>query len=433
MSLETAALRLGGREPAGVYTVSQLLRALRARIESEPLFTGLWVRGEISNYKLHAPSGHRYLTLREGAVTVRAVMFQSAARALTFEPAMGMDVLVRGTVTLYERDGSAELILQEIVPAGVGAQFLALKALRERLEGEGLFDPARKRRLPLLPRRVGVVTSLSGAALRDVVAVVRRRMPEVHVLVAPCQVQGEAAPAEIVAALGRLATADVDVVIIGRGGGAAEDLGAFNAEVVVRAVAAMPMPVIAAVGHQTDWTLVDFAADQRAPTPSAAAELAVPDALGLRADLAKWRLRLGHALRQRHRRERLRLGAILATAAFRRPKARVERAAEHLDAVTRALEAAAALRVERGRVRLAAVGEKLATLSPLAVLGRGYAVVLRSDGRALTRAAEAGPGDALEVRLQDGALAVEVRSRSLGTGPPGPVDARDGKDGGDGR
>ncbi len=398
----------GGREPAGVFTVSQLLRALRARIESEPAFTGIWVRGEISSYKLHAPSGHRYLTLKEGAVSVRAVMFQSAGRALSFEPAAGMDVLVRGAVTVYERDGSAELILQEIVPAGVGAQFLALKALRARLEAEGLFDPARKRRLPLLPRRVGVVTSLSGAALRDVVAVVRRRMPGVAVLVAPCQVQGEAAPAEIVAALGRIALAAVDVVIVGRGGGAAEDLGAFNVEAVVRAVAALPVPVIAAVGHQTDWTLVDFAADQRAPTPSAAAELAVPDALTLRADLAKWRLRLGQALRQRHRRESLRLGALLAQASFRRPRARLEREAQRLDSVTRALAQAMALRVERQRGRLGASAEKLEALSPLAVLGRGYAVVRRPDGRPLTSVGEAAAGDRLAVVLRDGRLEAVV-------------------------
>lgn len=408
MSLAAGAALGGAGGPVGVFSVSQLLRALRARIESEPTFTGIWVRGEISTYKLHAPSGHRYLTLKEGGVSVRSVMFQSAGRSLPFEPTAGMDVLVRGAVTIYERDGSAELIIQEMVPAGVGAQFLALKALRERLEAEGLFDPARKRDLPLLPRRVGVVTSLSGAALRDVVAVVRRRMPTVAVLVAPCQVQGEAAPAEIVSALDRIGRAGVDVVILGRGGGAAEDLGAFNVEAVVRAVAALPVPVIAAVGHQTDWTLVDFAADRRAPTPSAAAELAVPDVLQLRADLAKWRLRLGQALRQRQRREVLRLRAVLASGAFRRPRSRLEREAQRLDGLTRALAASMALRVERRRGGLGAAVEKLAALSPLAVLARGYAVVRRPDGRPVTRAGEAGVGDRLAVVLRDGRLDVTV-------------------------
>jgi exodeoxyribonuclease VII large subunit len=406
-----AATALGEAGPgARVVTVSQLLRALRGRVESEPAFASVWVRGEISTYKLHAPSGHRYLTLREGAVSVRAVMFQSAARSLRFEPEAGMDVLARGSVTIYERDGSAELILQEIVPAGVGAQFLALKALRERLEGEGLFDPARKRPLPAVPRRLGVVTSLSGAALRDVVAVVRRRMPTVDVLVAPCQVQGETAPAEIVAAVERIGRAGVDVVIVGRGGGAAEDLQAFNAEVVVRAVAACPVPVIAAVGHQTDWTLVDHAADRRAPTPSAAAELAVPDVLALRAALAEARLRLGRALRQRHRRERLRLEALLATAALRRPRARLEREAQRLDAAVRALEQAVRRRGERARFRLVRAAERLQALSPLAVLARGYAVVRRPDGSALADARAAVVGEALIVQMRDGRLDVGVRA-----------------------
>lgn len=413
MSLPVGAVPGGASGPLGVFSVSQLLRALRGRVESEPTFTGIWVRGEISTYKLHAPSGHRYLTLKEGGVSVRSVMFQSAGRGLAFEPAAGMDVLVRGSVTIYERDGSAELIIQEMVPAGVGAQFLALKALRERLEAEGVFDPARKRALPLLPRRVGVVTSLSGAALRDIVAVVRRRMPTVAVLVAPCQVQGAAAPAEIVGALDRIGRAGVDVVILGRGGGAAEDLGAFNVEAVVRAVGALPVPVIAAVGHQTDWTLVDFAADRRAPTPSAAAELAVPDGLKLRADLAKWRLRLGQALRQRQRREVLRLRAVLASGAFRRPRSRLEREGQRLDGLTRALAAAMALRVERQRGALGAAVEKLAALSPLAVLARGYAVVRRPDGRPVTHAGEAGAGDRLAVVLRDGRLDVTVDAVAL--------------------
>jgi len=408
-----------------VFSVSQLLRAVRARIESEPLFESVWVRGEISTFKLHPPSGHRYFTLKEGTVSIRCVMFQSAGRSLQFEPQAGMDVLVRGEITLYERDGSAELVAQEIVPGGEGAQFLALKALRERLEREGLFADARKRPLPVLPRRVGVVTSLSGAALRDVIAVVRRRMPTVGILVAPCQVQGEAAAGEIVAALGRVGAADVDVVIVGRGGGAAEDLGAFNAEAVVRAVAACPVPVIAAVGHQTDWTLVDHAADRRAPTPSAAAELAVPDGLALQAALATARLALGRALRQRHRREALRLQAAWRSAALRRPRALVEREAQRLDALERRLGAVSRLRVERACARLTRSAERLEALSPLAVLARGYAVVRRPDGTTVTQAGQAATGDRLDVRLADGSLAVRVESVEVrrgagdGTGEPG--------------
>lgn len=397
-------------EGARVFTVAQLLRTARARLESEPAFASVWVRGEISTYKLHAPSGHRYFTLKEGVLSLRAVMFQSAGRSLAFEPAPGMDVLARGAVTVYERDGSVELVVQELLPAGVGAHFLALKALRERLEREGLFDPARKRRLPRLPRRVGVVTSLSGAALRDVVAVVRRRLPTVSILVAPCQVQGEAAPAEIVDALTRIGRAGVDVVIVGRGGGAAEDLSAFNHEAVVRAVAASPVPVIAAVGHQTDWTLVDHAADARAPTPSAAAEMAVPDGRALAQAVAAARARLAHALRQRHRREALRLSALLSRPPLRRPRARVEREWERLDGLERALARALSLRLERAGRRLAGAAERLEALSPLAVLARGYALVRRPDGTPLVRAAQARVGEGLRVEMRDGALAVRVEA-----------------------
>lgn len=412
---EAMASALGAGMPARVITVSQLLRVLRARIESDDTLAGLWVRGEISTYKLHSPSGHRYLTLKEGGVSIRSVMFQSSARSLQFEPQAGMDVLVRADVTLYERDGSAELILREIVPAGVGAQFLALKALREKLEREGLFDPSRKRALPVLPRRVGVVTSLSGAALRDVIAVVRRRMPTVALTVAPCQVQGEAAAREIAAALGRIGRTGVDVVIVGRGGGAAEDLSAFNDEAVVRAVAACPVPVIAAVGHQTDWTLVDHAADRRAPTPSAAAELAVPDALALRAAVAEARLRLGRALRQRHKREALRLRALMQTAALRRPKARIEREAQRLDGLVRLLEQTTRRRVERARSRLGTSAHKLEALSPLGVLARGYAVVRGPDDRAVTTAAAVTVGERVEVQLRDGRFGARVEEIRMET------------------
>lgn len=391
-----------------VLTVGQLVRAVRARVEADAVFAGIWVRGELSTYKLHAPSGHRYFTLKEEQVALRAVMFQRDGRSLTFEPEPGMDVLVRGDVTVYERDASVELIVREMLPYGVGAQHLALEALRRRLEAEGLFAPERKRPLPRLPRRIGVVTSLSGAALRDVVAVVRRRMPGVDLLVAPCQVQGVEAPAEIVAALRRVGTADVDVVIVGRGGGAAEDLSAFNTEEVVRAVAGCPVPVIAAVGHQTDWTLVDFAADQRAPTPSAAAELAAPDVATLRRSVLELRLRLMRALRRRHEREALRLAGLLRSAALTRPRLRVERETLRLGGDVRALEQAMRRARDQARHRLERAAERLEALSPLRVLARGYALVRDPAGRAVTRIGQVAVGSAVEVDLQDGRFAARV-------------------------
>jgi exodeoxyribonuclease VII large subunit len=402
---------------------------LRAQVEGTGWFSGLWVRGEISTYKLHHASGHRYFTLREGTTSIRAVLFASYGRQLAFEPQVGMDVWVRCDVTVYERDASAELLVREMLPAGVGAQYLALQALRQKLEQEGLFDPARKRPLPTFPRRVGVVTSLSGAALRDVVAVMRRRLPGVDIWVAPAQVQGEAAPGEIVAALTRLGEAGVDVIIVGRGGGAREDLSAFNCEEVVRAVAACPVPVISAVGHQTDWTLTDFAADQRAPTPSAAAEMAVPDGRVLAQRVSQAQLRLRRALAQRHRREAQRLRALLLSGALSRPQRRVERAQMRLAGAQRGLEAAMARAVERGKERLGSLAQRLEALSPLAVLRRGYAVLLQDHAKPLPSAGAARVGQALTARLWDGELGVVVTRVGFGGAAGGrpPAARRDGR------
>lgn len=408
---------------SAVLTVEELVRAVRGRVEADGMFTGLWVRGELSTYKLHAPSGHRYFTLKGGPVSLRGVLFASAGRSLRFEPDAGMDVLIRGDVTVYERDGSVELIAREMVPAGAGAAYLALEALRKKLETEGLFALERKRPLPVLPRRIGVVTSLSGAALRDVIAVVRRRMPSIDVIVAPCQVQGANASTEVTEALGRIARADVDVVIVGRGGGAVEDLSAFNAESVVRAVASLPVPVIAAVGHQTDWTLVDFAADRRAPTPSAAAELAAPDMHVLRRSVLEARVGLMRALRRRHEREELRLAGLLRSAALSRPRLRLERESLRLAGDVRSLQAAMQTRREAAGHRLARSAEALEALSPLRVLVRGYAVVRREDRHAVRGIADVQVGDRVWIEVRDGrlgALVDEVEAAS-GAGAVGGV------------
>lgn len=393
-----------------ILTVEQLIRAVRGRVEADSVFSGLWVRGELSTYKLHAPSGHRYFTLKGGNVSIRGVLFASQGRLLRFEPEAGMDVLVRGDVTVYERDGSVELIAREVVPAGAGAQYLALEALRRKLEGEGLFAPERKRSLPVLPRRIGIVTSLSGAALRDVIAVTRRRMPSIDLVVAPCQVQGVEAPAEVAAALGRMFTAGVDVIIVGRGGGAVEDLSAFNAEGVVRAVAASPVPVIAAVGHETDWTLVDFAADRRAPTPSAAAELAAPDVHELKRRILEARVGLMRGLRQRHQRETLRLRGLMRSAALSRPRLRLERETLRLAGDVRALDTAMRVGRDLTHHRFLRSAERLEALSPLKVLLRGYAVVRSPEGRPVTHVSDVSPGDAVWVDLQDGRISARVDS-----------------------
>ena len=264
----------GSGSPRQILTVSELTSLVRTSIESE--FPDLWLEGEISNLRLPG-SGHVYCTLKDESSQIRAVLFRSSAMRVRFSLQEGMQVIVRGRLTVYEPRGEYQIVLEAVEPKGIGALQLAFEQLKERLAAEGLFDESRKKPLPAFPRSVGVVTSLSGAAIRDILAVFRRRWPTVHVIIAPVQVQGEGAGEQIAEALDLLNTQGaVDVIIVGRGGGSLEDLWSFNEEVVVRAIANSRIPVVAAVGHEIDVTLADFAADVRAPTPSAAAETVVP-------------------------------------------------------------------------------------------------------------------------------------------------------------
>lgn len=392
-----------------VVGVAELARYLKSRLEGDPALQHVWVRGEIASAKLHPPSGHRYLTLREGDVSLKGVIWARTGARLSFEPQPGMDALALCRVTLYPRDGTAELVIDDLQPYGVGAAFVALEQLRRRLEADGLFDPARKRPLPRLPRLVGVVTSASGAAIRDIVSVIRRRAPGVSILLSPATVQGRNAPAEIVAALNQLAQqTDVQVVVVGRGGGAVEDLSAFNDEAVVRAVAAMPVPVVAAVGHQTDWTFVDHAADHRAPTPSAAAELAVPDVRQLAIDLMTRRTRLAAALHARLGRERQRLAALSTRPVLTRPELFMAPLRRDVDSLRERLDQASDRVVHMRRDRLAALAGRLEALSPLAVLARGYAVVRELGGRPVRSVTEVSAGARISVALRDGRLIAQV-------------------------
>ncbi|HHV93347.1 MAG TPA: exodeoxyribonuclease VII large subunit, partial [Firmicutes bacterium] len=280
---------LGQAEPAvsgpPVYSVAEITRLLKRHIEDEPLFQYVTVCGEMSNFKHHT-SGHMYFVLKDSESCLRCVMFRSYAGRLRFRPQDGLEVYATGAIGIYETGGVYQLYVQYLEPRGVGDLHLAFQQLKEKLQAEGLFDEARKRPIPFLPRRIGVVTSPTGAAVRDIITILHRRMPGVEILVAPALVQGKGAAASIVAALEALVQwGDVDVIIVGRGGGSMEDLWPFNEEVVARAVAACPVPVISAVGHETDFTICDFAADLRAPTPSGAAELAVPVAAELLAAL----------------------------------------------------------------------------------------------------------------------------------------------------
>jgi exodeoxyribonuclease VII large subunit len=434
-----------------LLTVSELTALVRERLEAE--FPDFWLEGELSN--LRAPgSGHLYFTLKDRSAQVRAVLFRGVGQRLRFVLKEGLQVIVRGRLGVYEPRGEYQVIVEHLEPKGVGALQLAFEQLKERLAEEGLFDQARKRPLPFLPRRVGLVTSPSGAAIRDMLTVLTRRCPILGVIIAPVPVQGEGAAPQIAEAIRALgASGEVDVLIVGRGGGSLEDLWCFNEEVVVRAIAASPVPVVSAVGHEIDYTLADFAADYRAPTPSAAAEAVAPvldDLLRQVRDLAgraaraltnhlvllRHRVadaeRVGSALRSRVQREAQRLddataglaaavdAALRAARArlvdgqhgleVRSPLARVRRALGVLPQLGKRAEQAllAALTLKRQAARSLAAG--LDSLSPLAVLGRGYALVQRAaDGRIVRDARQVSTGEALLVRLARGRLGCEVR------------------------
>ncbi len=368
-----------GSAPESALPVSALNALARELLEGH--FPPLWVGGEIANWR-RTSAGHRYFTLRDESAQVSCVLFRSDARRLPAEPEEGMDVQAFGRVSLYEARGAYQLIVRRLQAGGDGLWRLAFEKLRRRLAAEGLLDAERKRPLPSFPARVGVVTSRSGAALRDVLTVIRRRAPWTHVRLSACRVQGEGAAEDIACAIERLCgRGEVDVLLLARGGGGIEDLWCFNEERVARAVAACPVPVISAVGHETDVTIADLVADVRAPTPSAAAELAVPDRHELAARLRGARARLLRGLR----------------APVERGEARARRAEERL-------LGGMARRLERWEARLARAGDRLDALSPLSALRRGYAVPLAANGSVLRAAAAFSEGLRFRLRVVDGTV-----------------------------
>ncbi|MCY4602349.1 MAG: exodeoxyribonuclease VII large subunit [Acidobacteria bacterium] len=452
---ERPALPFGDPEPAApaqpvrrVLSVSELTARVRVLLESK--YAEVWIEGEISNARVWK-TGHLYFTLKDEGAQLRAVMFRSALRYQRFRPEDGQHVIARGRLSVYEPKGEYQIVCEHLEPQGVGALQLAFEQLRRRLDQEGLFDTGRKRPLPPLPRKIGVVTSLDGAALRDIINVLSRRHPNVHVVISPTRVQGERAAEEIVRAL-RLVCAvpGVDVVIVGRGGGSVEDLWAFNEEPVARAIAGATAPVISAVGHETDFTISDFVADLRAPTPSAAAELVVAGkdeiaarirnleqrlraaardglqrrratvhALQTRPGLAGWPTRVAVRGRQvgelTHRLSRAaRVGASRRERRLHELRLRLEALdlGRRIDGIRARLRAArdgmaVALRdVQQAReARLRVAAGRLETLSPLGVLARGYAVCWNAERSAIIRdAAKVTAGEEVHVTLHSGAL-----------------------------
>ncbi|MEI8351486.1 MAG: exodeoxyribonuclease VII large subunit [bacterium] len=415
-------------ERARVFTVTELTRQLRSVVEGQ--FGAVGVEGELSNVR-QPPSGHCYFTIKDEAAQIRAVIWRSDMRGLPFIPKDGIKVRAHGSLTVYERDGSYQIVVKRMEEAGKGSLQAAFEALKKKLAAEGLFEAARKRRLPLLPRHIGVVTSPTGAAIRDILNVLGRRFPNLHVVLAPARVQGDGAAQEIADAIDLLNRhGGLEVMIVGRGGGSLEDLWCFNEEIVARAVARSEIPVISAVGHETDFTICDFVADVRAPTPSAAAEIVVGrkeeflDALRQHS-LAMTRL-LQHALLE----ARSRFHAASRSYVFREPgnAARVYRqrieglqtrtrhilerrfrdGQQQADDLSARLSRQLSLTVADRSQRIRSLERQLAAYNPLAVLKRGYSITFNAEGRAIRSAAEVAPGVRVRTRVGEGNFTSQV-------------------------
>ncbi|MBM4441205.1 MAG: exodeoxyribonuclease VII large subunit [Candidatus Rokubacteria bacterium] len=434
-----------------VFTVSSLTETLKAVVEDR--FPMVWVEGEISNFKVYA-SGHAYFTLKDATAQLRSILFRNRARRIRFEPGDGLHVLAMGSVEVYPQRGEYQLVVELLEPRGLGALQLAFEQLKARLAAEGLFDDARKRALPRFPKRIGIVTSPSGAAIRDMLRVIGRRFGELAIVLAPCRVQGDVAAEEIAQGIRDLnALGDVDVIIVGRGGGSLEDLWAFNEEAVARAIAGSKVPIISAVGHEVDVTIADFVADLRAPTPSAAAELVVREKHAIVESVADLAHRLRRAMGRRLEHERHRMEALttrrvladparplrdlhrrvddvrarlhramdahlrhvahrvaLATAGLRSgsPRARLARDRHRFGELDARLRREAVRSVDTGHARLRTLTGRLDSLSPLAVLARGYSLTRTRDGAVVRRAGDVRVGDEVEVLVSEGRLDCRV-------------------------
>ena len=391
-----------------VLSVSQLNRYVKSIIEQDYNLQTVFVQGEISNFTNHYRTGHYYMTIKDEYSSIRAVMFKSANSRLRFMPENSMNVIIKGRVSVFERDGQYQLYIDDMQPDGAGALSLAFEQLKNKLAAEGLFDESRKRPIPRFPERVGVVTSPTGAAIRDIINVISRRFPAAELILCPVQVQGASAAGQIKAAIELFNTKKAaDVLIVGRGGGSAEELWAFNEEPVARAVAASEIPVISAVGHETDFTICDFAADLRAPTPSAAAEIAVPDITALGELLGSFSRRMNSAVGGTLTHEKARLEARAQLLKRLSPRNYIDDLAARCVGAGVRIDSAVRHSMEVRRGEISALCARLDALSPLRVIARGYAVA-SSGGKVLTSPSQVKVGDTIDLRLAGGELKCEV-------------------------
>ncbi|MDY4231754.1 MAG: exodeoxyribonuclease VII large subunit [Candidatus Faecousia sp.] len=391
-----------------IYEVSQINEYIKLRFDDDAFLNNLFLRGEISNYKCY-PSGHHYFSLKDAGGSIRCVMFRGSAFSLRFRPENGMKVIAQGRISVFPRDGTYQFYVNQMTVDGVGDLHVAFEQLKAKLLAEGLFDPSRKRPLPRYPHTIAIITSSAGAALRDMLRILRKRYPLCEVKLLPVRVQGEEAPGEIAAALAYANRYRVaDLIITGRGGGSIEDLWAFNDERVARAIAASELPVISAVGHEPDVTISDFVADLRAATPSNAAELAVPDQMELRQALAARQALLLTQMQKRLKQERGTLERLASSRVLKSPINYINDRRLQVDYVQHRLTAAFSETVQRKHRRFASLTAKLDAMSPLKVLARGYSMASDGQGTLLRSVKQIKPGDRLTVRFADGSAAAVV-------------------------
>ena len=393
-------------------TVRQLNLYVRSLIEGDARLSNVLVSGELSNFKNHYASGHLYFTLKDREASIRCVMFRSFAERIKFKPLDGLKVVLRGRVSIYEKDGQYQFYAEEMLPEGVGDIALGFEQVKAKLETEGLFDQSTKRPLPKFPKRIAVVTSDTGAAVKDIMNILSRRWSLAEIVLCSVAVQGEQAVPEMLSALDRLySLSGIDVIIIGRGGGSAEDLWAFNSEQLARKIYESPVPVISAVGHETDFTICDFVADLRAPTPSAAAELAVPNINEISSKLNRYENSLKSFLENKYQFSFARLEALLNAFCMKNPTDFiVGRSYERLDRLTDKLSQAANRTLDSVDRSFVSLTARLDALSPLKVLSRGYAAVSKDNGT-VSSVTQAQKGDILDVSLTDGTLICVVKDK----------------------
>lgn len=392
----------------GVYTVSQLNRYISFKLKEDKILKGILIRGEISNFTRHAKSGHLYFTLKDGESTVKAVMFNSSASRLMFSPKSGMAVIISANVQVYERDGVYQLYVNDMQPDGIGALYIAYEQLKDRLTVEGIFDEELKKTLPHFPKRIGIVTSTEAAALQDMLNIISRRYPIAEITIYPCLVQGADAPESICAALRIADKSENDVIIVGRGGGSLEDLMAFNSENVARTIFNCTTPVVSAVGHETDTTISDYAADLRAPTPSAAAELVVPELSVLNTFLKSSESKLDKIIEEKIVLMRVLLKNREKLLNTLEPCSRITGLKNILDERQKAMNLLLKNKLELGYAQLDSRLVALDNLSPTKIMTRGYSLVYKAD-RLVHSVSELKNGDDISIRLADGEVNAVIR------------------------